>query len=192
MITLFTTHPGLTHAAVDSFLKLIVAILGKVKNVVQKSFGDVKRKLYRIFFQLVRAFLCAGMDVCCTTVNKQIQQSASNERNRVMVNEIDQQWQADLVDMTSLADYNSGYIYLLTCIDVLSKYAWAVPLENKTGLALVDAFKQILESGRKPHFLQTDKGTEFLNRNFQNLLKKENIRFFHNPKRNESQRCWKI
>ena len=42
MITLFTTHPGLTHAAVDSFLKLIAAVLGKVKNVVQKSFGDVK------------------------------------------------------------------------------------------------------------------------------------------------------
>ena len=100
------------------------------------------------------------------------------KRNRVVVNEIDQQWQADLVDMTSLADYNSGYKYLLTCIDVLSKYAWAVPLENKTGLALVGAFKQILKSGRKPHFLQTDKGTEFLNRNFQNLLKKEKIRFF--------------
>ena len=100
------------------------------------------------------------------------------KRNRVMVNGIDQQWQADLVDMTSLARYNSGYKYLLTCIDVLSKYAWTVPIKNKTGLALIDAFKQILKCGRRPHLLQTDKGTEFLNRNFQNLLKKEKIRFF--------------
>ena len=100
------------------------------------------------------------------------------KRNRVMVNGIDQQWQADLVDMTSLSEYNSDYKYILTCIDVLSKYAWAVPLKNKTGLTLIDAFKQILKNGRKPHLLQTDKGTEFLNRNFQNLLKREKIRFF--------------
>ena len=100
------------------------------------------------------------------------------KRNRVMVNGIDQQWQADLVDMTSLSEYNGGYKYILTCIDVLSKYAWAVPLKNKTGLTLIDAFKQILKNGRKPHLLQTDKGTEFLNRNFQNLLKREKIRFF--------------
>ena len=100
------------------------------------------------------------------------------ERNRVMVNGIDQQWQADLVDMTSLAEHNSGYKYILTCIDVFSKYAWTIPLKNKTGLVLIDAFKQILKSGRKPHLLQTDKGTEFINRNFQKLLKKEEIRFF--------------
>ena len=73
---------------------------------------------------------------------------------------------------------NSGYKYLLTCIDALSKYAWTIPTKNKTGLALIDAFKQILKSGRRPHLLQTDKDTEFLNRNFQNLLKKEKIRCF--------------
>ena len=50
------------------------------------------------------------------------------KRNRVRVDGIDQQWQADLVDMTSLAEYNRGYKYLLTCIDVLSKYAWTTPL----------------------------------------------------------------
>lgn len=100
------------------------------------------------------------------------------KRNRVLVYGIDQQWQADLVDMASLIEFNKGYKYLLTCIDVLSKYAWVIPLKNKTGNALVEAFKKILKSGRKPQFLQTDKGTEFLNRNFQKLLKKEKIRFF--------------
>ncbi len=100
------------------------------------------------------------------------------ERNKVMVNGIDQQWQADLVDMSSLSEYNKGVRYLLTCIDVLSKYAWAVPLKNKSGLAIIAAFKEILTSGRKPHLLQTDKGTEFINKSFQKLLKKENIHFF--------------
>ena len=93
------------------------------------------------------------------------------KRNRVLVHGIDHQWQADLVDMTSLAEYNKGYKYLLTCIDVLSKYAWVIPLENKTGHALVKAFKKILKSGRKPQFLQTDKGTE--------VIEKRKNSFFH-------------
>ena len=43
-------------------------------------------------------------------------------RNRVIVFGRDSQWQADLVDLQSLSQRNRGYKYLLTCIDVLSKY----------------------------------------------------------------------
>ena len=95
-----------------------------------------------------------------------------------MVGGINHQWQADLVDMRSLSRVNANYNYLLTCIDILSKFAWAVPLKNKTGSALIDGFKTILNSGRKPRTLQTDKGTEFLNGQFQSFLKKRNIKFF--------------
>jgi hypothetical protein len=60
---------------------------------------------------------------------------------------IDQQWQMDLADMQK---FNNGYHYLLVCIDVFSKYAymhqaWVVPLKNKTGPILVDAFKVIYD-----------------------------------------------
>ena len=43
---------------------------------------------------------------------------------RVLVHRIDEQWQADLVDLQKLARFNKGYKYLLVCIDILSKYAW--------------------------------------------------------------------
>ena len=79
-------------------------------------------------------------------------------RNRVIVGGIDHQWQADLVDLQSLSKHNNGYNYLLTCIDVFSKFAWAVPLKTKTGKALAAAFQTILKTGRKPLHLQTDKG----------------------------------
>ena len=92
-------------------------------------------------------------------------------RNRVIVTGIDDQWQADLVDISSLARFNKGYKFLLTCINVFSKFAWVVPLKNKTGEALVNGFQSILDLGRSPGKLQTDKGTEFLNHNFQSLLK---------------------
>ena len=88
--------------------------------------------------------------------------------------DIDSQWQADLVDLQHLSWWNQGYKYLLTCIDVLSKYAWVVPLKSKTGASLVVAFESIFQKGRKPEKLQTDAGTEFKNKTFQTFLKKEN------------------
>ena len=54
-------------------------------------------------------------------------------RNRVIVTEIDDQWQADLVDISSWARFNKGYKFLLTCIDLFSKFAWVVPLKSESG-----------------------------------------------------------
>ena len=83
------------------------------------------------------------------------------------------------MDVSSLAHFNKGYKFLLTCIDVFSKFSWVVLLKNKTGESLVNGFQIILDTGRSPKKLQTDKGTEFLNRNFQSFLKEKNIHFFN-------------
>jgi transposase InsO family protein len=101
------------------------------------------------------------------------------KRNRVIVGGIDQQWQMDLADMQSMQKFNDGYRYLLVCIDVFSKYAWVVPLKNKTGPTLVEAFKVILTSGRKPEKIMKDQGTEFLNKHFRALMKEEDIELYN-------------
>lgn len=100
------------------------------------------------------------------------------KRSRVIVPGIDAQFQADLCDVQNLSRYNKGYKYLLTCVDIFSKYAWVVALKTKQGQELVKAFQTILSSGRKPSKLQTDQGTEFLNRVFQKFLRDNNIAFF--------------
>ena len=107
------------------------------------------------------------------TIHKPIRRKF--ERNRVLVSGIDDQWQLDLADLQSLQKYNEGYRYLLICIDVFSKYAWAVPLKNKSGRTLVNAFQKILSSGRKPIHIQTDQGSEFFNPDFKKLMTEENI-----------------
>ena len=99
-------------------------------------------------------------------------------RRRTIVGGIDHQWQADLIDVQKLKKDNDGYVFLLTCIDVLSKYAWVVPLKDKSGASLVRAFERIFAEGRKPRKLQTDKGTEFKNRSVQKLLRDFNVDFF--------------
>ena len=98
----------------------------------------------------------------------------------VVVFGIDEQWTADLIAVISIAKYNRGYRYLLTVVDVFSKYTWVQPVNNKTGQALTDAFEKILKGsgGRKPINLQTDHGKEFHNKTFQALMKHKGIHHF--------------
>ncbi len=56
---------------------------------------------------------------------------------------IDQIWQVDLIDMRKFKFQNSHFEYVLTCIDVFSKKAWAVPIKKKTSNDTMQAFKLI-------------------------------------------------
>lgn len=98
-------------------------------------------------------------------------------KRRTIVGKMNQQFQADLVDMRMLSQYNNNYNYILTCIDVLSKYAWAIPIKDKKAQTVISAFK-IIFSERIPNLLQTDAGKEFINKSFQNYLKSSKIGFF--------------
>lgn len=90
----------------------------------------------------------------------------------------DETWQADLVEMQSFSRENKGYRYLLNVIDTFSKYAWSVPVKNKTGGDVAAAMETVLKKGRKPRNLQVDKGKEFYNATFQNLMTKYNINMY--------------
>ena len=103
-------------------------------------------------------------------------------RNPTVANSIDHQWAADLADIKNLSRYNKGVKYLLTVVDVLSKYAWVVPMKNKTGAEQKRAFESILKEGGKPLRLQTDKGSEFYNKLFQEYLKQQKITHFNTKK----------
>ena len=56
----------------------------------------------------------------------------------------DNNWGVDLADVQSLSRYNKGVQYLLCAIDLFSKYAWVVPLKDKKGTSIVNAFKKII------------------------------------------------
>jgi len=53
------------------------------------------------------------------------------QRNQVIVSGIDDTFQADLIDVSNISHFNDNIKFLLTCIDVFSKYAWVVPLKKK-------------------------------------------------------------
>ena len=79
------------------------------------------------------------------------------------MNGIDKIWAADFVVMQAFSRFNRGVKYLLTVIDVFSKYGWMLPLKDKTGVSVAKTLKEIFKQG-KPEKLWTDKGKEFYNK----------------------------
>ena len=97
----------------------------------------------------------------------------------VMVLSINQQCVFDLMEVGQLAKWNKKTRYLLSVNDVLSKFAWVVPLRNKSQKEVTKAFATALkQSGQIPLTIQSDDGQEFKNATFRALLKKHQIHLF--------------
>lgn len=86
------------------------------------------------------------------------------------------QFQADLCEMPPANNYR----YILTVIDIFSRFAYAVPLTNKTGIVIKQAFNDHIFTSplETPIFLQTDLGKEFYNATFMSYLKEKNVKLF--------------
>ena len=101
-------------------------------------------------------------------------------RNHTYVARIDAQWQPIWPICRVSPGRNGGVRYLFTVIDVFSKFAWANPVHSKDNKAITAAFEQLLTASnpRHPRRLQTDKGKEFINSDFQALIKRHDIQHF--------------
>ena len=97
---------------------------------------------------------------------------------KYIVHDIDEQWQSDLADVARISNKNKGYNFLLTVIDIFSRYAWVRPLKTKRGKEVAAAFKSIFDEGRIPKRIQTDQGKEFENVHVRNLLRRHDIELF--------------
>ena len=100
------------------------------------------------------------------------------ERRKVYSSFRDNIWGVDLADMQSLSKYNKGIKYLLCVIDLFSKHAWAVPLKDKRGICIINAFQKIGSKGRKPNKIWVDQGGEFYSNLFKRFLKLNNIEMY--------------
>ena len=72
-------------------------------------------------------------------------------------------WGVDLANMQSLSRYNEDIKYLLCAIDLFSKHAWVIPLKDKKGTSIVNAFQKKISKGIKPNKIWLDQGSEFYN-----------------------------
>ncbi|XP_041355485.1 uncharacterized protein LOC121373103 [Gigantopelta aegis] len=82
-------------------------------------------------------------------------------RLKVRVNTVDEQFDLDLADVSRYSKWNDGMRYLLVANDILSRYAWVVPLRNKKPETVLEGFKSMLKDGLVPKKVRVDKGGEF-------------------------------
>jgi len=87
-------------------------------------------------------------------------------------------WEFDPLDVQAYAKYNDNYRYILSVIDVFSKYVHLIPIKKKSGPTVATAFRSLFDdpkysTGRRPIWVRTDKGKEFLNKHFQDMLRNE-------------------
>ena len=81
-----------------------------------------------------------------------INQLFKNSKKRKVYSSFrDNVWGVDLADMQSLSKYIIGIKYLLCAIDLFSKSVWVVPLKDKRGISIVNAFQKIILKGHRPN-----------------------------------------
>ena len=100
------------------------------------------------------------------------------EKRKVYSSFRDNIWGVDLADMQLLSRHNKGIRYLLCAIDLFSKYAWVIPIKDKKGASIVNAFKKIISEGRKANKIWVDQGSEFYNKSFTDFLKINSIEMY--------------
>ena len=68
---------------------------------------------------------------------------------------------------------------LLCVIDIYRKYAWVIPLNEKEGITIYNAFKKISnESNHKPNKIWVDKGSEFYKKMMKLFLRNNEIEMY--------------
>ena len=66
----------------------------------------------------------------------------------------------------------------MCAIDLFSKYEWVIPLKDKRGITLANAFQKIISKGQKPNKIWVDQGGEFYNKLFKRFLKINSIEMY--------------
>ena len=100
------------------------------------------------------------------------------ERQKVIVNHIDEIHSCDLVDMQKYSKMNKGYKYIFTNIDIFSKYAWVFPIKSKKISDIKPCFEKIFKQ-RKPKYIWSDKESSFFSKEMQLFFKNNNVRIYH-------------
>ena len=101
------------------------------------------------------------------------------DRIQIQTHYKDECWSIDLIDRSSLAKYNKNYKFIFTIIDNHTKFAWAIPLKDKSGKSTTTAFKKLIEtSKRKPEKVWSDRDKEFYNKTFLDFLKQNEIQIY--------------
>ena len=93
-----------------------------------------------------------SLDLATHQLAEELHKPIIRKLKKQLVQDLKTTFLGDLADMQLISKLNKGFRFLLCLIDIFNKYAWVVPLKDKKGISIVDAFQKILDdSNRKPN-----------------------------------------
>lgn len=165
---------GATVVPSDSVDDVLEEEWGDIRKSAGKGVGSFYDKVRENYIGItrdrVRAFLEKQPDY-------QLTQPFSKKTNRpIIAKKANERWAIDLVDMSRFKGANRGFMYILTVVDVFSRYMWLVGLKRKESADVRDAMRGIIQGvGFKPMLLHCDQGQEFAGL-LEEYCKSENIK----------------
>ena len=138
----------------------------------RKFFNEVKKAEPTIKYKSVVEFLQSQNSY---TLHRQTQKP--RKYRRVYTHHPNYLWQSDLLFYDKFGKENRSFKYLMCTIDTFSKVLYVSPMKTKTGKEAARVMEKLLKKN-KPLFLQADKGSEFVNKDFLALLKKYKVKFY--------------
>ena len=169
MPEMYLKQPGLTYSACGPFTKnkeRIEKFMQTEMSLIKLVFSDPKydsyqRGLTSMFYKFFDK-KSSGRGIANEPNYEFINQLLEYfKKRKVYLSFRDNIWSVNLADMQSLSKYNKGMKYLLCAIDLFGKYAWVVPLKDKKGTSIVNAFQKIISEGRKPNEIWVIKVVNF-------------------------------
>ena len=136
----------------------------------QRLYAQTKKEIPKLKMDDVRKW---GASQDTYTLHKPVRRKFP--RTKTLAFYPDELWQADLMDVRNISRENNHMNYILTIIDVYSRFAYALPVRDKSGLRVLEAFKTL---EKHPRLLQTDQGKEFFNSQVAQWLRDHNIHHY--------------
>lgn len=147
------------------------------KDKLYKKAKEIDKK---ITLEMVRKFLD---EQATSQITKQVTKNKIYET--IVSPSVRNNYQMDIMYLPN-PTLNKNIKYLLTCIDVYSRYAFVKPLKNKTGKEILTAFKELIKENGKPNNMNLDEGKEFTNKAFQKFCEDNDITLWFSDTQQEN------
>ena len=143
---------------------------------------DIKLELFQWFISFLDEKASGENEIIANKeLAEELQKPVIRKFNKIKVHSpfIDNIWDTDLVDMQLISKINKRFKFSLCVIDIYSKYAWVIPLQDKKGIIFDNAFQKLLDkSNWKPNKIWVDKDSKFYNRSINLFLKNNDIEMY--------------
>jgi hypothetical protein len=163
-------------------VKIDLDILQRTNNYpgLERMVKLAKQKHPEITRKEIKQFLDADVSKQLTKV-----QQKKPSDGHIVAFVPNENWQMDIFDLSRYMYANQYYRYVLCCVDVFTRKAYAEPLKLKDSEACAAAFQKMIDkAGVKPRSILSDQDAAFFNEPFQKIMNKHNIALNMNALRN--------